>query len=403
MSEKQRIRRLREALYEELTHHILPYWEALADPLRGGYCGRVTGHDVKIGDACRSAVLNMRLLWTFSAAARLTGDERWFRQARRCREYVERHFLDPVHGGVYWSVRADGTPLESKKQIYALGFAIYGMSEYARATGDSSALRRAVALFRTVEQQAWDPLEGGYFEAFAQDWSLLEDMRLSSKDRNACKTMNTHLHLLEPYTNLLRVWPDPQLSGAVQRLCRLFCDRILDRRSGHLRLFFDARWNPCDRTVSYGHDIECAWLLREATEVLGDAALQAGTDPVVLQIAQASTEGLQADGSLICEYNPDTGKRDADRHWWPQAENLLGHFMVYRLTGRAEALQRVEASWRYIREQLVDRDGGEWFWSRRADGRANRDDDKAGFWKCPYHNGRMCIEFIERADGLLTQ
>ena len=317
---------------------------------------------------------------------------------RAKREIIDR-FYDRTFGGVYWSLDREGRPCDRKKQIYALGFAIYGLSEYARATGDSEALEYAVRLFHDIENHSFDHDRNGYLEAFAEDWSTIDDMRLSEKDLNECKTMNTHLHILEPYTALYRVWKDPELAKQLRNLIILFTEKILDRNSGHLQLFFDENWNSSHNIVSYGHDIEASWLLHEAAEVLGDPDMLSSVIPAVESIADAASEGYIPGGGMIYEFHGDTGAIDADRHWWVQAETVVGYFNLWQITGRTDALEKAGGCWDFIRRHIIDREGGEWFWSLRADGSVNTDDDKAGFWKCPYHNGRMCLEIIERTEN----
>lgn len=388
MEEKQ----LRAELLAELHDNILPFWqERMTDP-RGGFFGRMTGRGELMPDAERSAILYGRILWTFSAAGRTTGRDEYLRTAARARDYLLEHFVDREHGGVFWSADAEGRPLDTKKQFYALAFAIYGLSEYARATGDRLAAEEAAALFRTIEAHSYDPANNGYEEAASRDWQPVADMRLSDKDANERKTMNTHLHILEAYTNLLRVRPDAVLRRQTRNLLEIFLDRIVDAQTGHLGLFFDEQWQPRSSGIySFGHDIEASWLMLETAFVLGDDALTERTRACCARIADAALEGLAEDGSLLYERHAD-GTLDRERHWWVQAECVVGLFYLYRFHGRREALAPALGAWRYIRERLVDRQGGEWWWSILPDGSVNRRDDKAGFWKCPYHNGRMCME-----------
>jgi mannobiose 2-epimerase len=387
---------LADALRVELTGNILPFWENMTDDIRGGFFGRMTGEGRIDPRADKGAVLNARILWTFSAAYRVLGGERYLDMAERARDYLLARFVDEEYGGIYWTLDYAGRPLEMKKQMYAIGFAIYGLSEFFRATGDRSALDAAVELFGSVEKHAFDPLRGGYFEAFDRMWQPLEDMRLSLKDENMSKTMNTHLHILEPYTNLYRVWPDALLEERLRGLLSVFTENMVGA-DGHLRLFFDEEWHPHGDIISYGHDIEASWLMHEAALVLDDSELLERVGPFVLRVADAASDGLQDDGSIIYEYDRTSGRIDRDRHWWPQAEAVVGYYNIYRHFGDGDALERAVRAWEYISSRLVDREKGEWFWSIRSDGSVNSVDDKAGMWKCPYHNGRMCLEVIESA------
>lgn len=387
----------RSELKTELTENILPFWLSLC-PEGEPLTGRVDGEGRVHAGAGLGAVLLARMLWFFSAAYRCLGDARALDAAHRVRRFLSDNLVDCRYGGVFWELSADGVPLSYKKQSYAAGFAIYGLCEYALATGDSVAADEAEALFEALEEHAYDSEHGGYVEAFARDWQPLDDMRLSDKDSNTTFSMNTHLHLLEACTALSKVRPSRRVADALQRLLRIHTDRIFDPSTGHLNLFFDRDWHVEGSTVSYGHDIEASWLIDEAAAAAGVSAPE--VDAVVNALAAAAAEGLQTDGSMIYEYDPATGRTDADRHWWVQAESVVGLFNIYRRTGDERFLTGSRDAWRYISRRLVDRLHGEWLWSIRADGSENRTDDKAGFWKCPYHNGRMCMEMMARIDDI---
>ena len=379
----------------ELENNILPFWmNRMIDSEYGGFHGQITGNNQRVVHAPKGAILNARILWTFSAAYRLLRKPKYLETATRAKRYLIDKFYDQEFEGIYWELDYTGQPVQTKKQIYALGFAIYGLSEYNRATGDKETLDYAIRLFKAIEQYSFDPEKNGYMEAFTKDWKLIEDMRLSDKDENEKKTMNTHLHILEPYTNLYRVWKDARLERQLYNLIGLFTEKILDKDTSHLQLFFDNDWQSKYPVVSYGHDIEASWLLHEAARVLGDAGLIAEIEPVVKKIAAAASEGLTSDGGMIYEKNLTTGHIDGDYHWWVQAETVVGYYNLFRYFGDRGALQHSIDCWEFIKRHLTDDVHGEWFWSLRADGSLNRDDDKAGFWKCPYHNGRMCIELL---------
>ncbi len=387
--------RLRQEVLSNLTDNILPFWTArFRDSVNGGFLGRISGEGAEDPSAPKGAILNARILWAFSAAYRVLGRPEYLRSATLAFREIAGRFYDREFGGVYWSLDAQGRPLDTKKQFYAIGFAIYGLSEYARATSDAQAKDLAVSLYRDIEQHSFDPENNGYIEALARDWSPIADMRLSEKDANERKTMNTHLHIIEPYTALYRIWPDEGLRERIRNLLFIFREKIMDRRSGHLQLFFDDSWNSRRDMVSYGHDIEASWLLYEAASVIGEDT--GALLPDIVKIAAAATEGYVPGAGLMYEMDRSRGSIDADRHWWVQAEAVVGYLNLYQLTGERQALEKACATWDFIRDHLVDTAGGEWFWSLRADGSTNTADDKAGFWKCPYHNSRMCLEVIER-------
>ena len=384
-------------MHSELENNILPFWmNKMEDNEEGGFYGQITGEDELKPEASKGAILNARILWTFSSAYRLLKKPEYLETATRAKRYLIDRFYDPQYGGIYWELDYKGNPLDTKKQIYAIGFAIYGLSEYARATGDAEALEYAQRLFDVIEQHSFDSEQNGYVEALTRDWQPIEDMRLSDKDENEKKTMNTHLHILEPYTNLYRVWKDERLERQLRNLIEVFISRILDPQTGHLNLFFEEDWTNKYRIYSYGHDIEASWLIHEAALVLGDPELLKRIEPIIIRIARAADEGLNPDGSMIYEHFIDRQKTDRELHWWVQAENVVGHINLYQHFGDTEALDTAVRCWEFIKTKLIDHEQGEWHWSLLPDGTVNRRDDKAGFWKCPYHNGRMCMEVIER-------
>ena len=386
-----------------LETNILSFWqEQMVDYRQGGFYGRIDGYNVLHPDAEKGAVLNARILWTFAAAARVLNNTPYRILAARAYDYLMQWFMDREQGGVYWSLNADGTPLDTKKQTYAIAFAIYGLAEYVRLTNNQEALNAAIRLFEDLEAHAykWDnekmsKCKNGYMEALTRDWQPIADMRLSEKDENGVFTMNTHLHVLEAYTNLYRVLKNVQrddVQGTKERITKqlrtlidIFANRIFDPTTGHLMLFFDEKWQPSNTHTSPGHDIEAAWLLHEALEVLGDEELLNQTLPVIHSLAQAAEENIMD-----------------EKEWWCYAEAVVGYIDQWKLYQDEKPiesninLELAETAFHYIQTHLMDRENGEWFWTILPDGTPDRTHDKAGFWKCPYHNSRMCIEIIER-------
>ena len=378
---------------KELTGNILPYWMSRMCASDGRFHSRISGDETLDPSAPVGGIMTARILWTFASAYRVLGNPEYLEMALKAKDILIRYFYDPEFGGTYWSLNADYTPLDTKKQIYAIAFAIYGFAELNRASGDAEALEYAIKLFRSIEEYSYDKEKDGYFEAFTRTWDPIEDMRLSEKDANESKTMNTHLHVIEAYTCLYRVWKDPFLETRLRGLINIF-DKHIFAEDGHLKLFFDNDWNCNYDIFSYGHDIEASWLLHEAAQVLGDKAVLAKVEERIPSIVAAATEGFTPEGGMI--YEKCGEEIDGDRHWWVQAEASVGYFNLWEHFGAEEGLENALHCWEFIKAGLIDRENGEWFWSVRADGTVNRDDDKAGFWKCPYHNSRMCLEIIER-------
>jgi mannobiose 2-epimerase len=381
---------LQSELHNELINNILPYWiNNMPDKANGGFYGRIDGNEHLHPQANKGVVLNARILWTFSAAYRCEKNPQYLEIAERAYRYIRDYFTDKEYGGVYWELDYRGKPVNTRKQTYAQGFALYGYSEFYRATGEPEALKMSIDLFRLIEKRAHDPLSGGYFEAFQRDWQAIDDKRLSEKDANEAKSTNTHLHILEPYANLLRVWKAPALVQAQKELIEIFCRHIIHPQTHHLNLFFDEQWNSQSSLISYGHDIEAAWLLYEATETVDDEILLKRIKPCVIRLIEAAYEGIQDDGSLI--YEAEGTQIDANRHWWVQAEAVAGSIYAYQITGEQKYLNVAKKCWEYIKEYIRDKENGEWVWSVFPNGKQNRTNDKAGFWKCPYHNARMCV------------
>jgi len=387
----------REALERELRDNILHYWMTRTiDDKNGGFIGRIGDDRQPDHAADKSLVLNTRILWTFSAAFRVLRDERCLAVAERAFDYVMNKFADREHGGFFWMVDAKGRPVEDKKQVYGQAFAIHALSEYCRAAGRKEALDKAVETYRLLERHCYDPAHRGYLEARARDWTETDRLSLGGGDLNERKSMNTHLHVLEAYTNLYRVWPAEELNRKHKELIDVMLDHIVDPETAHFKLFFDDEWTGKSDLISYGHDIEGSWLLTEAAELAGDEALLARTKATAIRMAEATlAEGVDADGGLLNEANAQ-GLIDTNKDWWPQAEAVVGFYNAYQLTGDAKYLDAARRSWSFIDRCIVDKEGGEWFWSVDREGRPTRGRGKVNAWKCPYHNGRACLEMMER-------
>ncbi len=396
-----KLEKLKAEVKEELVNNILPFWSGkMIDSKDGGFYGRIDGSGRVYDDADKGCVLNARILWTFSSAFRILKNPEYLKTAERSKDYLINHFFDKEYGGVFWLLDHKGNIKDGKKQIYAQAFAIYGLTEYYRVTNDSKCLNKSIELFRLIEKYSFDIKLEGYFEAFSREWGALDDLRLSTKDANEKKTMNTHLHVLEAYTNLYRIWKDDLLKKQLYSLINVFTEKIVNSRTFNLNMFFDEEWNDKTDLISYGHNIESSWLIYEAALVIGDEAIISKVKKICLRIAEASKDGIMQDGSMIYENFFNSGQIDYDRHWWVQAETVVGFLNAWTLSGEKEYLDLSLAAWRFISDHLVDRKNGEWFWSVDKNLKPNLKEDKAGFWKCPYHDSRMCLEIIERQDAI---
>jgi mannobiose 2-epimerase len=392
---KINLQQYRQQAAAELEN-ILQYWMThTVDAINGGFVGQIDHQNTVLANAPKGSVLNSRILWSFSEAYNLTGKEEYRSMAERAFDYILQHFFDSDFGGVYWTVDASGKPLDTKKQIYAQAFAIYGASEYFRATGDEKAKALAQQLYYDIVKYSYDVKHGGYREALSRNWQELDDLRLSAKDANEPKSMNTHLHVLEGFANLYRIWPDEDLKERIEELIILFLEHIIGDNN-HLVLFFADNWEPRSRIVSYGHDIEAAWLVQEAAEWIGNKTLLARVKKRSVLVAQAAAEGLDKDGGLWYEYDEDARHLVGQKHWWPQAEAVVGFLHAWQISGDEKFLQQSWQSWKFSQEYMLDKMGGEWVWGVKDDYSVMMEEDKVGLWKCPYHNSRACMEVVRR-------
>ena len=375
---------------------IIKWWLTYAvDEKNEGFFGEISSTNLANAKADKGVILNTRLLWGFSEGFLHNKNEDCLLAAKKTFEYIQKNFLDRTNGGLFWLLDYKGEIVNPKKQIYAQAFGIYALSNYYLLSNNEEAILLAEDLFELIEKYSFDKISNGYYEAFTKDWQPIADLRLSEKDVNASKTMNTHLHIMEAYTKLCSVRPSDKIKSALSNLVSLFIDKFIDEQY-HQRLFFDEKWNSLSRTVSFGHDIECSWLLWEAGEVLGDDELLAKLKPICLNMAEASlNQGIDETGAMIYDQFED-GHLDKEKHWWVQNEAVIGFFNAYQISGDERYLKAMKNVWSFSKEYLIDTETGEWFWSVLGNNEINKKDPKASAWKAFYHNGRMCFEVMNR-------
>jgi mannobiose 2-epimerase len=385
-------------LEQELVGNILPFWMAHAvDRVHGGFYGAVTDDLQVHNHVPRSAILCARILWTYARAYCRFGEASYLDMARWAYSALTEVFWDWEYGGVYWTVDVQGRPVMDRKHHYAQAFAIYGLCAYYQATEEPRSLALAQELFYLLEKHAYDPVHGGYIEGRSRRWQALDDMRLSDRDMDCSKSMNTMLHILEAYTQLLRVWEPARAPH--RALIEAFMHHILDEKRSHFHLFFDGAWQSLLDHVSYGHDIEGSWLLVEAAEVQGDIDLLRQVRRVAVAMADAVYRaGIDADGSLFYEAGPH-GLVDDHKSWWVQAEAMVGFTNAYQLSGEERFMRAALRCWAYIQSRLVDRVHGGWHKVLQRDGTPDPTSYKVGPWECPYHHSRACMEMLDRLSG----
>ena len=383
---------LMEEVRRELTGRIIPFWQGLRDEERGGYIGLVDFDLTRHPEAVKGCILNSRILWFFSEAYRLLKDEALLEEAHHAYGMLKL-MTDQQNGGVFWALNADCTVADGTKHTYNQAFAIYALSAYFSVSKNPYALERAKELFRVIETKCRD--EGGYLEAFTADWRPESNEKLSENGVMAIRTMNTLLHVMEGYTGLYQIWPDEELKNRLYEILNIWETKIYNKEKRRQEVFFDHEYRTLIDLHSFGHDIETSWLAEKTLEALKDPALTARIRPLLLQMADHTYHAAFTGHGFANEC--ERGAVNQKRIWWVQAEALMGFLNAYEKTGEARYRDAVTAQWAYIRDTVADkRPGSEWFWYVHEDGAPGSDEPIVEPWKCPYHNGRMCIEVLRR-------
>lgn len=383
--------------FEQELQNVLTFWSTKAiDTESGQYLGEMDHYGNPHPKANKGIIMYSRIMWTFSAACRFYKNQAYKKYADLAKTFIEEHFWDKKNGGVYWETDCDGNAVVTKKQVYAEAFTIYAYSEYALAFNDKQALNTAMDIFNKLETICYDKKNGGYFEAFSQTWEKLDDVRLSVKDLNEPKGMNTNLHVLEAFTTLYEATKDPKVGEALKKEIEIYMNKIVNDKN-HVTIFFSEDWKPKTTEFSYGHDIESTWLIWEAAELLGDKQLMKDIRSQILAMVETFiAEGFDAKtSSTLYEIFPEKGTMDNDRHWWVQIEAVEGLANAFDMTGDEKYRTLALKQWTYIRENLIDRVNGEWFWRIDDNGKPVDTEAKMGMWKCPYHNSRGLMHMIK--------
>lgn len=386
--------KMREEIQNHLVKDIIPFWKNLRDDENGGYYGWV-GYDLKVDKkAVKGCILNSRILWFFSNAYTMLKDESLLQEADHAFAFLKERCADRENGGIFWSIRYDGTPEDTTKHTYNQAFAIYALSSYYEASGKQEALDMAKELFRIIETKCTDEI--GYKEAFDKAFHEIENDKLSENGVIAAKTMNTLLHVFEAYTELYRVAKLPEVGEKLHWIMETFAHKVYNPELHRQEVFFDENMKSIIDLHSYGHDIETAWLIDRGVEVLGDPAMEALLSPITRDLT-AQIYKVAFDGHSLAN-ECERGGVNTHRIWWVQAETVIGFLNGYQKDpSRKEYLQAAESEWQFIKDHVIDkRAGSEWYWEVDEDGKPYPNRPIVEPWKCPYHNGRMCMEVMKR-------
>ncbi len=383
---------LRKKAEEELLNNLGPFWLKLIDNENGGFYGEVT-YDLKVNKTSeKGGIQTSRILWFFSAAYCATKNEEYKKAATHAYEFLRDKLIDKEFKGVYWMVDYLGNPIDTRKHVYCQSFAIYALSEYYKATKDKQALDLAMNLFSLVENIGFNKENSAYLEEFDREWNITPNEMLSENGVIAEITTNTHLHVLEGYTNLYSVTNNRVVGERLKELIYTFYNKIYDKEQHLLKIFFDSEWNTIIDVKSYGHDIEASWLIDDAYKVLN--LKDESIEKMIIDIAYNIKAQIQEDGSLINE--SENGVKDYTRVWWVQVEAMVGYLNAYERTHDESFLNIVNNLMTYTMKNMVDpREGGEWYWSIEPNGKPT-ERSVIEPWKTPYHNGRFCLEFMKR-------
>lgn len=379
---------------KHLTDTIIPFWKKLRDDENGGYYGWLD-YDLKLDkEAVKGCILNSRITWFFANAYTLLKDESLLDEARHGFNFLKEHCWDKEYGGIYWSLKYDGTPFDTTKHTYNQAFSIYALSSYYEASKDEEALQMARELFHLIEEKCTD--EVGYLEAFTRDFKPESNEKLSENGVLADKTMNTLLHVFEAYTELYRVAGDEAVKERIEWMMDIIAEKIYNPELHRQEVFFDANYNSILDLHSYGHDIETAWLVDRSVEVLGEQKYADKMTPITKDLT-AQIYKVAFDGHSLAN-ECEKGVVNEHRIWWVQAETVVGFINGYEKNPeKKEYLEAAHNVWDFIKEYIVDkREGSEWYWEVDKEGKPYPDRPIVEPWKCPYHNGRMCFEIIKR-------
>ena len=385
---------------EDLTERILPYWyDTTLDKTNGGY---VLADDVQGPRAAteKQLVTQSRLIWTFSRV-HLKGysaeKRNYLKAAEHGYRFLLDHFLDKKNGGYFWTTDLSGKVLNDRKIIYGESFVIYALVEYYRASNDKEALRRAIDLYHDVQQHAHDPKNGGWFEHFTRDWTpILKPDPEAIVEVAGYKSANTHLHLMEALTELYEVTLDDETKHSLEESLRLNTTYFYPKDAGKSCFHRQPDWkevtDPKSAGLSYGHNVEFAWLMIRAQKVLGAPP---AWDHFYAHLNHAMNYGYDHEhGGLYSRGSDDKPATDTDKVWWVQAEMLAALSDALQQKRNAEYEVALKKLLDFVTNFMTDPSDGVWLDTVTAEGKF-KNTGKAHNWKANYHDVRAMLKFIE--------
>ena len=400
------LRQLLPEIRRNLETAIVGFWYPRSvDRTHGGYVIAFDREGRRAADAPKMIVSQARMLWLSARLAR-AGHRRdeLLEAADHGFRFLRDRMWDREHGGFYWEVDESGTRVtEPHKHLYGQAFALYALAEYYRASGRHEALETAERLFAVLEARAYDRRHGGYVEFFSREWSDPPAGATSYLGPpNDAKRLNTHLHLLEAFTTLLRASPSPLVRERLQELVTIQTTTVVRNRFGACTDEHRPDWSPVltpeAARVSYGHDLENIWLVDDALDALGRSSAPL-VDLYRALFAYSRRHGYDERGGGFFDSGPLGAPADRrTKTWWVQAESLVGALTMYRLTGEPAYADVFVQTWRWTNTAQTDWEHGEWFEAVDPDG-ATRG-GKGHRWKTGYHNGRALLEAIRLIEAL---
>ncbi|UGU17888.1 AGE family epimerase/isomerase [Sinomicrobium kalidii] len=415
------IREFRKAAKEDL----LDKWYPLAaDNDDGGFYSEIT-YDFKIGDhQDKMIVTQSRHIWTNARAFLLYGEDKYLGYAEHGFRFLRDKMWDKGNGGFHNLVTKTGKPIPKPgeaKTAYGNAFAIYALAAYYKASRNEEALELAKKTFRWLEKHSHDPEYKGYFQHMeANGDRIARTADTPSAADTGYKDQNSTIHLLEAFTELYTVWPDELLRQRLEELLLLVRDTIVND-DNYMNLFFERDWTPVsfrDRSketiekhyyldhVSFGHDVETAYLMLEASDALGrkdrEKTLHTGKNMVdhALDNGWDSKSGGFYDGGYYFKGTNGITIVNPDKNWWSQAEGLNTLLIMDRhFPGDKRSYGEYFLKlWKYTGTYITDSRKGGWYEWGQDTRPETRKDPKGHIWKSTYHNFRAlanCIRMLE--------